>query len=539
MKSNIVTARCTDSIAPPTPEVNQPKIDDSEIQLTWQKVNTPDLAFYSIYRGNEDGSDMQLLESDLTRTTFEDIDPMKGVVNLYRVYSHDKSGNRSAASKDIEAKSRLVRGASFSDLILPMPIGKGLRGDIWGAPNVLPRDPENGVEDEDWTYWGGTPVYDQGRYHINVTRWRESAVKGHWEWPHSEVAYGVSDSPIGPYKILRDHSYDYANGKGHNPDIIKMRDGSFALYSLIDWKACIFTSKRMEGPWNYLGEMTVDFDSPYFNSKSPYLYSRNLSGVQLEDGSILIVSKNGAMIKSEDGLLGSYKIVTEAIMKNTTLPLRYQRFNYEDPVMWRDDVQFHLIINAFTQKKAIYFRSPDGIHWQYDPGLAYTKYYTTYEDGQRIVWDKLERPHVIQDNYGRATHLSLAVIDVPKDIDFGSDGHSAKNIILPLQVNRRVKMLNRERVGTNSEVITIEILSEEGFDAAKDINIETLRFGAPSEVNYGRGSKALSSKPTRRGLYVTFAGDKSGIGSNDFVCKLIGQERSGELVIGYSAMSKE
>jgi hypothetical protein len=35
------------------------------------------------------------------------------------------------------------------------PIHGGLETDTWGADAVRPRDIQNGIEDPDWSYWGG------------------------------------------------------------------------------------------------------------------------------------------------------------------------------------------------------------------------------------------------------------------------------------------------------------------------------------------------------------------------------------------------
>src|ERR1035441_5732531 len=47
------------------------------------------------------------------------------------------------------------------DYFLPAPIRGQLTTDVWGAPNVLPRDPQNGLEDstmKQWCYWDGEIV---------------------------------------------------------------------------------------------------------------------------------------------------------------------------------------------------------------------------------------------------------------------------------------------------------------------------------------------------------------------------------------------
>ena len=55
-----------------------------------------------------------------------------------------------------------IPGGQFKDLVLPMPIHGQLEDkNIWGAENVIPRDIQNGIEDNGWSYWGGNPVREK------------------------------------------------------------------------------------------------------------------------------------------------------------------------------------------------------------------------------------------------------------------------------------------------------------------------------------------------------------------------------------------
>ncbi len=538
--SNKVSITKKDNEKPAPPKNLKIKAYDSELALSWSKSLEPDVAYYSIQRGNEDGTNMKEIATEIKSANYEDILPLKEVENSYIIYAHDYSGNKSIASERIKGKVNIINGASFSDLIQPMPIHKKLSSNLWGTSGVLPRDPDNGIEHPDWSYWGGRPILDKdNKYHMLVTRWPEGALKGHWEWPTSTVTHVVSDKPTGPYLVKEDTAYSFNDGLGHNPDIIKLNDGSYALYSLIDWEPTIFTSKSMNGPWKRQGILTVASKEANPNDTRDYQYYRNLSGVQLKDGRIIIVSKFGCMLISDNGLLGPYNVVTKTINHNTTIPKRYRKSNYEDPVMWKDDVQYHLLINAFLDYRAIYLRSADGIHWKYDPGLAYTPDFTYYEDGTKTSWYKLERPHVLQDKYGRATHLSLAVIDVPKKDDYANDKHNSKNIIIPLTVHKRIKILNKTAVNATTKRIKIHILSEDGFDAQTAIDISSLRFGASEAVNYGRGAKVVKVKNKGKDLYVEFNGNKTEITDNNFACKLYGKTKSGDLIIAFYKLKAE
>ncbi len=205
-------------------------------------------------------------------------------------------------------------------------------------------------------------------------------------------------------------------------------------------------------------------------------------------------------------------------------------------MIWIDDIQFHMIINAFWDYRAIYLRSPDGIHWKFNPGTAYTPNNTWYKDGTRTHWYKLERPHVLQDKFGRATHLSLAVIDVPKADDMARDNHSSKNIILPLTIHKRIKILNKKRISQSTKKIKILIASEEGFDAQNNIDFSSLRYGASEDVNFGKGSKLIKTKKRGADLILYFDGSSSGIKDSNFTGKLIGCTKNGELIIGFSKL---
>lgn len=388
---------------------------------------------------------------------------------------------------------------------------------------------------------GGHPVYDpkDSLYHMHIARWREDDIKGHWAWPWSTVAHTVSEKAIGPYRVKDEISYTYKDGLGHNPDIIHLRDGRFALYSLIDWEPTIFTSSSMNGPWKKEGIIKVNWEKTYPEAaKHSYQFYRNLAGVQDEDGRFVLVSKFGSILTSDNGILGPYQVRTGNIKVNKTVPERYRHSKYEDPVMWKDEIQYHMLINAFLDYRAIHLRSIDGINWKYDTGLAFTPKHIYYENGVQNLWYKVERPHVIQDQYGRATHLSLAAIDVKKADDYGSDKHSAKNIILPLLVERRIQMLNKQPVHADTKTIKVRILSESGFDASQDIDLTSLRFGAAEIVNRGQGAIVKSSCRDGKDLIVVFDGKGNGMTKDNFVCKLIGRTHNNDLVVGYSKIKK-
>ncbi|MFY0626956.1 MAG: hypothetical protein JXR07_11710 [Reichenbachiella sp.] len=533
--SNKVQESKFDNIPPTRPTNLSIEIFDTEIKVFWDKNKELDISGYSVYRGNDGRQNMLEIAHDIQNTSYLDFTPEKSESNTYVVYAHDFSGNKSEPSEKISANVKAILGASFSDLILPIPIHDQLTTDVWGAPSVIPRDTDNGIEDPEWSYWGGRPVKGKdNKYHMLVTRWPANATKGHWEWPNSTVAHVISTKPTGPYQVKNKLAYDFHDGFGHNPDVVLLNDGTFLLYSLIDWEATLFKSNSMNGPWKRLGTMVVNTEGADEKPERFYRFYRNLSGVQLDDDRFLFVTKGGAMMISENrDPLGPYEVLTSPIQGNQIIPEKYRNSNYEDPVIWRDEVQFHMIINAFWDYRAIYLRSPDGINWKFNVGTAYTPNNVHYEDGTQTRWYKLERPHVLQDKYGRATHLSLAVIDVPKADDLAKDNHSSKNIMIPLIVHKRLQVLNREKVSSLTSKIKILVHSEKGFDAQKDINISSIKFGASEEVDFGKGARVVNTKNKGEDLILEFEGAESGLTETNFVGKLLGKTKQGELLIGY------
>ena len=410
----------------------------------------------------------------------------------------------------------LVFGGAFIDRFLPVPIYEDLETDVWGADNVIPRDAHNGIEDAEYSYWGGNIIQgDDGKEHLFVCLWPESHPKGHSIWWNSTVVHAVSDRPTGPFKVV-----DIV-GKGHNPEIYRRSDNSYVI-GVMGVKA--YTAKTLDGPWS---EIKTDFT--WLDESKP-LNKTNRTYVVREDGSVLMMNKSGYIFISEKAD-EQFKQVTE---KRIYPPVKGAKF--EDPVIWKDEVQYNCIVNDWYGRTAFYLRSPDGINWKWAPGIAYTPEIMKHEDGTQEKWYKFERPKVRQDKYGRATHMNFAVIDVVKNEDKGNDNHSSKNIVVPLVVPRRLKILNKDELTPATTEIHVKILAEEDFDPLKDVDVDSLTFGDPEMMNFGKGSRPVSSQASGTDLIVTFSGKGNGITEDNFTAKLIGRTKKGGLLFGYSIL---
>lgn len=405
----------------------------------------------------------------------------------------------------------LARGAAFIDLIEPMPIHDGLETDVWGGDNVKPRDAHNGLEDAKWSYWCNSVIPGpDGKEHMFACRWLESSPKGHMQWPHSQLVHAVADKPTGPFTVVQEI------GPGHNAEVYQAKDGTYVVY-VID--AC-YTSKNLDGPWV---KSKLEFDT---RGNKPVSMS-NMTFTRREDGGFLMVSREGQVWLSEDGLKVFRMVRPQSIYPKI-------RGRFEDPVVWRDEVQYHLIVNDWYGRTAYYLRSRDGLNWIWDPGKAYDQDVVRHPDGSKEGWFKIERPKVRQDKYGRATHIYFAVIDSPKDQDKGGDIHSSKAVVLPLTLGLRMKISGDSPITPESAEIDVEILAEPGFDPRTNLDIESLRFGAAERVNFGKGGRILRSKPSGENLVVTFDGRGSGLTAEDFAAKLLGSTVKGGVVHGWA-----
>ena len=146
------------------------------------------------------------------------------------------------------------------DYFLPTPIRGQLTTDVWGAPNVLPRDPKNGLEDstmKQWCYWDGQIIKGpDGKYHMFASRWDQGW--GHNGWFGSAAVQSVSDSPIGPYIDMGLAWPDNQGGKGHNVTALVLPDKSYAVVVSETRPGDVFVSKSLDGPWKQLGSIQVD-----------------------------------------------------------------------------------------------------------------------------------------------------------------------------------------------------------------------------------------------------------------------------------------
>lgn len=295
-----------------------------------------------------------------------------------------------------EEWAQLVPGARFMDRYLPMPDGvKGYK--VWGTDSVQNRYVDNGIEHPDLSFWGGNILQTaDGKYHLYVCGWPERSPKGHMFWPNSTVFHAVSDRLSGPFKIKN------SIGKGHNPEAFRLDDGRVVVYVIDGY----YIADSEDSPVWYYQQFSFDArDRKIIEGLS------NLTFARRADGSYLMVCRGGGVWISRDGL-STYQQLTD---KRVYPPIDGR---FEDPVVWRDSLQYHLIVNDWLGRIAFYQRSKDGVHWVTEQGEAYVPGVSFHKDGEVEHWFKYERAKVFQDRFGRVEQMNFAVIDTIKWQDF-------------------------------------------------------------------------------------------------------------------------
>ena len=230
-----------------------------------------------------------------------------------------------------------------------------LTTDTWGAPEVLPRDPGNGLEDttaEKYSYWDGQIIEGpDGRFHLFASRWNQEW--GHGGWMGSLAVHAIADHPIGPYVDQGLIWPDYNNGVGHNVTALKLHDGRYAAIISDTRPGEVFIADSLDGPWSYHGNIEVDNPDGYDVGRMV-----NLSVILRPDGDYMIVPRSGVVLISKNGILGPYRAMGPSIYPTVEgLPLR----DLEDPVLWYSGGLYHVVVNGWSDRKAWHITSEDGI----------------------------------------------------------------------------------------------------------------------------------------------------------------------------------
>lgn len=442
-----------------------------------------------------------------------------------------------------EQSTELQTGGQFMDLLLPMEGSIAATENDWGTTagentqyagtweGTLGRWKDNGIEDAERSYWGANIIKgSDGKYHMYVAGW-PSATCGHMQWSSKSMVYHVtSDNGWGPY------TYVNTLGTGHNPEIYKTGD-TYVIYKIEPLG--YYKSTTLGDSWE-TGEYTFDLrDRALIAGENRETSLSNCSFAKREDGSFVMIDRGGGIWVSRDGLTDPWhQVSTSSVYLNTTVT---NRGTLEDPVIWRDHLQYHMIVNDWKARYAYYYRSKDGLHWVMESGKAYTGQdpFAKHANGDVEKWHKYERPRVYQDELGRAIRMNFAVIDCVKQSDVAGDTHSSKNINMPVTRQLLLDVQGNTPITSSTTSIQVLVKAEDGFNPRTDLNLSSLKFGAHNKVNFGNGLSYSSSENSGTSdLIITFTGvaGQSGITEDEWAPKMLGKMTDGSIAFGYAKM---
>lgn len=124
------------------------------------------------------------------------------------------------------------------------------------------------ISDPDYSIWGASPIWAEGRYHLFAARWPEMNVEPAWR-KSSEIAHYEADRPEGPFQFKS----VVAKGTGkkgdwdacgpHNPEIRQFSQKYYLCYIAngdyhqpphpLNQQIGMMVSDHIDGPWRKVG----------------------------------------------------------------------------------------------------------------------------------------------------------------------------------------------------------------------------------------------------------------------------------------------
>lgn len=308
----------------------------------------------------------------------------------------------------------------------------------------------------DFWVWCPSVIHaEDGRYHMFASRWPKT-LPFHPGWGvASEVVRAVSDTPEGPYQfeevVLPARGAGYWDGRAtHNPVITRCGgeyvlfyigitypfldpDGAALTHYSPEWLAAraskrigIATAPSVYGPWTRADKPALDIRCGRFDD----FFTSNPAPCLNPDGSCLLVYKTRTYRKppydTPEDMFSGMKLgaawadhYTQGFCRLTDAPLfSPEAGTVEDPFIWRrTDGSYAMIAKdwggTYTGDvgSAVYAQSADGVHWAVEKNSGAFSREILWDDGVHRVMGNLDRPFLLFNEQGEATHLFAATND--------------------------------------------------------------------------------------------------------------------------------
>lgn len=338
---------------------------------------------------------------------------------------------------------------------------------------MLPAPLHGGFAMEGYWVWCGSVIRgDDGNYHLFASRWPKTQPM-HPGWLlQSEVVRAVSAVPEGPYEfagvVLPARGPEYWDGRmTHNPRIMK-QGNTYILYYIgsthpfadigageiltpedprvivarSNKRIGIATASCVTGPWKRFDAPVLPTRPGHFDS---FLTSNPAPCFQKDGSAVLIYKARAYKEPPYTGLLHGKMTLGAARSDNWAGPYRVMTetslfpdgVEVEDPFIWQEEGVFQMIAkdmhgNVCGEKYGgIHAWSKDGVKWNLIHGeLAYSRR-VLWSDGTVRLMGNMERPCLLFDEKGRATHAFFAASDGTNGF---YDAENTWNMVIPLKV---------------------------------------------------------------------------------------------------------
>jgi predicted GH43/DUF377 family glycosyl hydrolase len=337
--------------------------------------------------------------------------------------------------KELHAKNHIEKELDFSKLLQPVQSRSILRSD-------------------NWHIWGGSMVRTpDGLCHLLFARWEKKYGFNGWV-SNSEIAYAVSNDPLGPYEVKgtalpRRAGYWDADNT-HNPTVMEF-NGKYYLYYTGNYgngefwdhrnhqRAGVAVADHPSGAWKRFDRPLLE---PTPNGQDHLLTSSPTVARVAKDRYVMVYKgvSNGKMpfggnvrmgVAIADNPLGPFVKQNISVFDHPAA-----QFPTDDNFIWAQDGKLYAIVKDYGghfsnhgKQVLLLFESENGLKWSVAEHDLVSKFEIRWEDG-RITrpLHRLDQPQVWLEN-GKPSVLFLAV----KEKDDKDDTDLSYNIHVGLR----------------------------------------------------------------------------------------------------------
>lgn len=319
-----------------------------------------------------------------------------------------------------------------------------------------------------WIWCGSVIKGEDGRYHMFASRWSKDLPMSPGWCLASEIVRAVSDTPEGPYVyeeiILPSRGPAYWDGQmTHNPQITKYKDTYILYYTGTTYPFDKVRSTETDMPLNFLSYVARSnqrvgiaiaksingpwkrYDEPLLKTRAGHydeFYTSNPAPIVKSDGSTAMIYKTREYIGGNSGpmklaLANSKDPLNRVYNRPLSMPLfGTNKTEIEDPFIWFRDKRYHMIAKDMTgdicgeRHGGIYASSDDAVDWKLHRNQKSYSRKVLWDDGIIREMGSLERPSLLFDENGKATHMFFATADGPGGYSIADN---TWNMVIPIK----------------------------------------------------------------------------------------------------------